>query len=96
MLSRKSKLNPDPPSRHHPPSLKSYGGTSLLCCLRSLLPAAYDLYASVGAPQRPRSKPGTFDLHLTPCWCPGLLQNPLLLLIKEKFDGGFWLKDLNP
>jgi hypothetical protein len=28
--------------------------------------------------------------HLTPCWCPGLLQNPLPLLIKWKFDGGFW------
>jgi len=29
-------------------------------------------------------------LHLTLCWCPGLLQNPLPWLIKWKFDGGFW------
>jgi hypothetical protein len=29
-------------------------------------------------------------LHLTPCWCPGLFQNPSPLLIKWKFDGGFW------
>ena len=30
-------------------------------------------------------------LHLTPCWCPGLSQNPLSLIHKRKFDGGFWL-----
>jgi hypothetical protein len=34
-------------------------------------------------------------LHLTPCWCPGLLQNPLPLLIKWKFDGGFWQGRIN-
>ena len=36
-----TKIHPDPPSRRH-----------LLCCLRSLLLAAYCLYASVGAPWR--------------------------------------------
>jgi len=29
-------------------------------------------------------------LHLPPCWCPGLSQNPLSLVQKRKFDGGFW------
>jgi hypothetical protein len=28
-------------------------------------------------------------LHLTPCWCPGILPNPLILIPIPKFDGGF-------
>ncbi len=29
-------------------------------------------------------------LHLTPCWYPGIAQNPQLSLPVNRFDGGFW------
>ena len=118
----------DPPSRCHPPSLKSYCGTSLLRCLsvlrsrsatedggedgRSLLPLSKETgfrklnlrritdtphsallpHTTAGSVMRcPRSKSGIFDLHLTPCWCPWLPQNPLSLAYKQRFDDGFWI-----
>jgi hypothetical protein len=54
-------------------------------CLRSLLLVAYYLYASVGTPRRLASN--TFLM-------PRALQNPLSLVHKHKFDGGFWISPL--
>ena len=62
--------SPDPPSSCH-----------LLCCLRSLLLAAYCLYASVGAPRRLAS-----NTFLVPRDSP----KSLIIIAYKKISGGFW------
>ena len=71
-------LFPDPPSKCHP-------------CLRRgrFCGVAFDRSSLQRIAHTPQSSL-LGALPLTPCWCPGICQNPLPTLLMKKVDSGLW------